>query len=305
MLGGDIEVGSELGKGSTFTVRLPRRATDGLEEAGAAQLATSDGPSAGDSARAAKGSVLVIDDDPVVHDLMTTFLTREGYSVTVARGGEEGLRCARQMRPDLITLDVSMPGMDGWSVLSALKTDADLRDTPVILLTMVEDRKLGYALGAAEYLMKPLDRERLAAVLRKHSHLRGKNPILVVEDDAITRELLCASLAKAGWAVQTAGNGRLALQKVVETCPCLVLLDLMMPEMDGFSFVEEFRRIPAAKDVPVVILTAKDLTSEDRQRLNGHVETIMAKGEGMKVVLRKVQEMLAQKVNGIGPGPEI
>jgi PAS domain S-box-containing protein len=304
MLGGDIEVGSELGKGSTFTVRLPRWATDGLEETGAAQFAASEAASAGNCATVAKRSVLVIDDDPVVHDLMTTFLTREGYSVTVARGGEEGLRCARQMRPDVITLDVSMPGMDGWSVLSALKTDADLRDTPVILLTMVEDRQLGYALGAAEYLMMPLDRERLAAVLRKHSHLRDTNPILVVEDDPITRELLCASLAKAGWAVQTAENGRLALKKVVETCPCLVLLDLMMPEMDGFSFVDEFRRIPAAKDVPVVVLTAKDLTSEDRRRLNGHVGTIMAKGEGMKVVLRKVQKMLAQKVNGTGGGQQ-
>jgi PAS domain S-box-containing protein len=293
MLGGDIEVNSELGKGSTFTVRLPRRAMDCPAEAVAAPLAAKHAHSTGDGDTAAKRSVLVIDDDPVVHDLMRAFLTREGYSVTVARGGEEGLRCARQMRPDVITLDVSMPGMDGWSVLSALKTDADVRDTPVILLTMVDDRQLGYALGAADYLMKPLDRERLLPVLRKHSHLRDKNPILVVEDDAVTRELLCASLAKEGWAVQSAGNGRLALKKVEETCPCLVLLDLMMPEMDGFSFMEEFRRIPAAKDVPVVILTAKDLTSEDRQRLDGDVEIIVAKGDGTRVVLRKVQQMLA------------
>ena len=113
----------------------------------------------------------------------------------------------------MITLDISMPGMDGWSVLSALKTDPDLSDTPVIVLTMVDNRNLGYALGATDYLMKPVDRERLAAVLRKYSRLRDDNPILVVEDDESTRELLCAILAKDGWAVQTAENGRIALKR--------------------------------------------------------------------------------------------
>ena len=299
MLSGDIEVESELGKGSAFTVRLPKLA---MHDTGASTVAppAAAQSGAGDPGASPNGSVLVIDDDPVIRHLMSTFLARDGYSVTVAGSGEEGLRCARQTRPDLITLDVSMPGMDGWNVLSALKSDADLCDTPVIMLTMVDAMNLGYTLGATDYLMKPIDRERLTAVLRKYGPLRDESPILVVEDDATTRELLCANLAKAGWAVQTAENGRVALHRAAQTRPCLVLLDLMMPEMDGFCFVEEFRRLPAVKDVPIIVLTAKDLTTDDWKRLNGHVESIMAKGNGTGAVLGKVREMLARRVSGNG-----
>ena len=202
---------------------------------------------------------------------------------------------AREVKPDVITLDIAMPGMDGWSVLSALKDDPDLRETPVVILTMVDNKNLGYALGATQYLMKPIDRERLVAVLRKYSRL-SHDPILVVDDDANTRDLLRSILTKDGWNVQTAENGRVALEKVRSARPGLVLLDLMMPEMDGFAFIEEFRKLPSAGDVPVVVLTAKDLSGEDRRRLNGHVKKIMAKGEGIESVLKKVQELVAQCV---------
>ncbi len=203
------------------------------------------------------------------------------------------MRCARQTRPDVITLDISMPGMDGWSILSALKTDPALSDTPVIVLTMGDGRSLGYALGATDYLTKPIDRERLASVLGKYSRLRDKDPILVVEDDPSTRELLCASLAKDGWKVQTAENGRVALKAVAKTRPGLVLLDLMMPEMNGFSLVDEFRQLPMG-DVPIVVLTAYH--PEERMRLNGQVESIMVKGEGTGVVLKTVREMLVRNL---------
>ncbi len=300
MMGGDIAVESETGRGSTFTVRLPRRAGHRTVSADTVQ------PPAGQSepafrATGANGSVLVIDDDPTTQDLMRAFLTREGYSVTVATSGEEGLRCARRIRPDIITLDILMPSMDGWSVLAALKSDPDLSDTPVIVLTMVDSRNMGYALGATDYLMKPVDRERLAAVLRKYGRLRGKDPILVIEDDANTRDLLCAILTRDGWAVQTAENGRIAMKKVTETRPCLVLLDLMMPEMDGFSFVDEFRRRQDVSDVPIVVLTAKDLTREDRNRLTGHVESVMVKGEGTGAVLARVRELLSKCAIGRDP----
>jgi CheY-like chemotaxis protein len=239
--------------------------------------------------------VLVIDDDPVIQDLMQSFLTRQGYTVTVADSGPTGLLRAREMKPDVITLDIAMPEMDGWSVLSVLKNDPDLGEIPIVILTMVDNKNLGYALGATDYLMKPIDRDRLAAVLRKYSRLRC-DPILVVEDDPNTRDLLRAILTKDGWSVQTAENGRVALEKATNTRPGLVLLDLMMPEMDGFAFLEEFRKLPSTGEVPVIVLTAKDLTGEDRKRLNGHVKKIMAKGEGVESVLKKVRELVAQCV---------
>ena len=291
IMSGTIVVESELGKGTTFTVRLPQRAE---KETDLSLRVTSAAPITS-PARESIGHVLVIDDDPVIQDLMKSFLAREGYTVTVADSGLTGLLRAREVKPDVITLDIAMPGMDGWSVLSALKDDPDLRETPVVILTMVDNKNLGYALGATQYLMKPIDRERLVAVLRKYSRL-SHDPILVVDDDANTRDLLRSILTKDGWNIQTAENGRVALEKVRSTRPGLVLLDLMMPEMDGFAFIEEFRKLPAAGDVPIVVLTAKDLTGEDRRRLNGHVKRIMAKGDGIESVLKKVQELVAQCV---------
>jgi signal transduction histidine kinase/CheY-like chemotaxis protein len=292
MMGGSIQLESLPGKGTTFTVRLPKRGGDQSEPPPPVASLTGFVPSPD---RESIGHVLVIDDDPVVQELMKSFLTREGYRVTVADSGPAGLLCAREIKPDVITLDVAMPGMDGWSVLSVLKHDPELHEIPVVILTMSDNKSLGYALGATEYLMKPIDRDRMAAVLRKYSRL-SHNPILVVEDDPNTRDLLRSILTKDGWTVQTAENGRIALGKVSNIHPGLVLLDLMMPEMDGFAFLEEFRKLPWAGRVPVVVLTAKDLTGEDRKRLNGHVQRIMAKCEGTETVLKKVHELVAQCV---------
>ncbi len=289
MMGGTIAVESQPGKGATFTVRLPKRAGNNADPS-PALVCMAPLPSAN---RESIGHVLVIDDDPVIQDLMKSFLNREGYTVTVADSGPVGMLRAREVRPDVITLDIAMPGMDGWSVLSALKNDPDLHEIPVVILTMADNKNLGYALGATEYLMKPIDRERMAAVLRKYSRL-SHDPILVVEDDTNTRDLLRSILTKDGWTVETAENGRVALGKLSGTRPGLVLLDLMMPEMDGFAFLEEFRKLPWAGGIPVVVLTAKDLTGEDRTRLNGHVQRIMAKGEATESVLKKVQELVAQ-----------
>jgi len=291
MMNGTIDIESEFGKGTTFTVRLPKRARKEVD----LSLAVAPAVPVHSSARDSIGHVLVIDDDPVVQDLMRSFLIREGYMVTMADSGLTGLLRAREMKPDVITLDIAMPGMDGWSVLSALKDDPALREIPVVILTMVDNKNLGYALGATQYLMKPIDRERLVGVLRKYSRL-SHDPILVVDDDPNTRDLLRSILTKDGWSVQTAENGRVALEKVESTPPGLVLLDLMMPEMDGFAFIEEFQKLPWAGDVPLVVLTAKDLTEEDRRRLNGHVKKIMAKGEGIESVLKKVRELVAQCV---------
>ena len=240
--------------------------------------------------------MLVIDDEAAVRDLMQRFLTREGFHVVVAAGGEEGLRRARELRPDAITLDVMMPGMDGWAVLSALKGDPSVADIPVIMLTIVDDRNLGYALGASEYLTKPIDRERLVAVLTKY---RRDLPVLVVDDDAGVRQLLRRMLEPAGYTVVEAANGREALERLREAAPGVILLDLMMPEMDGFEFVAEVRRHEALRAIPIVVITARDLSREDHERLNGYVHAILQKGAYSRdQLLTEVRELVAASVAG-------
>jgi GAF domain-containing protein/DNA-binding response OmpR family regulator/anti-sigma regulatory factor (Ser/Thr protein kinase) len=292
MMGGDVTVESESGRGSTFTIRLPAHVTETVEPVSPPAPAEASAPGI--------GTVLVIDDEPAIRDLMQRFLTREGFRVVTAAGGEEGLRRARELRPDAITLDVMMPGMDGWAVLSALKADPVVADIPVVMLTIVDDRNLGYALGAADYLTKPIDRERLVTVLRQH---RRDRPVLVVDDDAGLRQLLRRMLEPEGYTVVEAENGRVALERLRDVAPSVVLLDLMMPEMDGFAFVAEFRRHEPWRAIPIVVITAKDLSRADRERLNGYVERILQKGAyGREQLLAEVRELVAQSVARRRPG---
>jgi CheY-like chemotaxis protein len=167
--------------------------------------------------------------------------------------------------------------MDGWAVLAALKSDPNLRSIPVILQTILEDRNLGFSMGAAEYLTKPVDRKQLTALVRRYVPVDTGGRILVVEDDVPTRAMLERTLSKAGWQVEEAENGRVALDRVAERPPSLVLLDLMMPEMDGFEFLDQLRRTEPEKGIPVIVITAKTLTEADRDRLNGGVERIVMK----------------------------
>jgi len=286
MMGGDVTVESTAGHGSTFIIRLPALVAETIEQAQA--------PAAFERAESGVGTVLVIDDEAAVRDLMQRFLTKEGFRVVTAAGGEDGLRYARELRPDAITLDVMMPGMDGWAVLSALKADPDVTDIPVIMLTIVDDRNLGYALGASDYLTKPIDRERLVAVLRKH---RRDLPVLIVDDDAVLRQLLRRTLEPEGYTIVEAENGRAALDRLREITPSVILLDLMMPEMDGFEFVTEFRRHEGWRAIPIVVITARDLSREDRERLNGYVEKILQKGEhGRDHLLAEVRELVQSSV---------
>ena len=222
--------------------------------------------------------MLAIDDEPDARDLLKRMMTREGFAVVTAASGEEGLRLARTLRPDAITLDVMMPGMDGWTVLAQLKADPDLAQIPVIIVTIVDRHEMGFALGAADYVTKPIDSERLTQLLRKYRCQRPPCPILLVEDDAPTREMVRRTLEKAGWTVAEADNGRVALERLPEVKPELIILDLMMPEMDGFEFLEALRRDEAMAAVPVIVVTAKDLTEQDRQRLNGRVKQVLQKG---------------------------
>jgi CheY-like chemotaxis protein len=187
-----------------------------------------------------------------------------------------------------------MPGMDGWAVLSALKADPNVADIPVVMLTIVDDKNLGYALGASDYLTKPIDRDRLVTVLKQH---RRDRPVLVVDDDAEVRRLLRRMLEPEGYAVVEAENGRVALDRLRDVSPSVVMLDLMMPEMDGFEFVAEFRRHEAWRAIPIVVITAKDLSHDDRERLNGYVQKILQKGaHGREQLLAEVRELVTTSV---------
>ena len=242
--------------------------------------------------------ILVIDDDPAVQELMRRSLEKDGFRVVVAADGKTGLELAKHLQPAVITLDVMMPQMDGWSVLTALKADPATADIPVIVLTIVDDKQMGFALGAADYFTKPIDFERLHPVLAQYRKPAKDQTVLVVEDDAGVRGILRLSLMEAGWQVAEAANGRMGLAKLNDSLPVLIVLDLLMPEMDGFEFMAALRQRPDAQHLPVIVITAKDLTEEDHRRLNGGVERIIQKNASAQgEVLDLVRALLVGKMD--------
>jgi signal transduction histidine kinase/CheY-like chemotaxis protein len=301
MMGGDVTVRSVPGEGSVFTIKLPAVVGEAKLEtvsdaAGVEAVFASLHDGGGDDIQplpSAASCVLVIDDDPTQRDLIRRFLKKEGFSVCTAARGEAGLRLARQLRPVAITLDVMMPGMDGWTVLSALKADRELRDIPVIMLTMVDDPDRGFALGASDIATKPVDRARLSQILRKYTCPNPPCPVLLVEDDSATREVTRSILEKEGWKVSEAENGRVALEIMERERPRVIVLDLMMPEMDGFEFAARVRQKIEWRLIPIVVLTAYDLSNEDRRRLNGYVELVLRKtGDSRESLLHQLRDFL-------------
>jgi len=274
LMGGTITATSEPGKGSTFTIRLPLAG-----QASAVAVSPEPEPVArpSPSGEPRAGSILVVDDDPTVHDLMRRTLAKEGFEVEVASSGEEGLRRAREIHPAAITLDVFMPGMDGWTVLSALKNDPEVAGIPVVLVTIADDRQRGCVLGAAEFLQKPVEPERLVEALRKWQPQRTAGPVLLVDDDGASRDRNARALRQKFGPVMEAADGRAALAALTRQKPGLIVLDLVMPGMDGFDFIATLRLVEEWRKIPVVVLTAQDIGWEDRQRLQGSVNRILRK----------------------------
>jgi signal transduction histidine kinase/CheY-like chemotaxis protein len=271
MMGGDTLVTSEIDKGSTFTARLPTGP--------ATSAANTDQPAnAPDEPLPSGDCVLVIDDDLTARELIATHLRDAGFSVVTAAGGREGLKRAEELHPVAITLDVLMPDIDGWTVLAALRGNPKLADIPVVMATITDDQQhKGMTLGAAGYLTKPIDRDRLIALLQTYQARARRTRVLLVEDDPAQRERIRSWLEAQQWQISEAENGRVALDRLSGEVPDIILLDLMMPEMDGFQLITALQEQPAWRGIPVIVITSFDLTAADRARLNSGVERVLLK----------------------------
>lgn len=279
MLGGDVTVTSSPGAGSIFTIRLP------LSREEDAPVPRVPPPASSGSTEGAL--VLLVDDDPQIHDLIGTMLAREGYRVDHANGGKEALERARAQRPTVILLDVMMPQIDGWAVLGILKNDSALRDIPVVIVSLLDERPLGLTLGAAEFLNKPVDRGKLIETVRAYAGA-ASGRVLVVDDNPDDCEVVSRALAAQGYEVALAGDGAAALAWLeANPAPSLMLLDLLMDGMNGFALLDRIRHHETLRDLKVLVLSAMELSSDDQEFLIERGCTIIPKGPNARGALLK------------------
>jgi PAS domain S-box-containing protein len=277
IMGGDVAMTSELGKGSTFTIRLP--AAGAQAAVPATQPAEPARAAAAMPHKGANGkTIMVVDDDATARELISRHLLDAGFEVASAASGIEALKMVRELRPVAITLDVVMPELDGWTVLSALKGDPDLASIPVVMVTITDEKRRAFALGATGYLMKPIDRTKLFNLLAPWRATAGPTRVLVVEDDPDQLRSIGMALAQPNWQIIEAANGRIGLDKIRESVPDVIILDLMMPEMDGFEFMANLQANRDWQHIPIFVVTALDLNERDRRRLNVGMEKILRKG---------------------------
>ncbi|MCP4697700.1 MAG: response regulator [Gammaproteobacteria bacterium] len=290
MMEGTINLESEPAHGAAFTVRLPvytaqeEAAAEGQDEHGNIRNQKNN------------GAVLVIDDDPMTRNLLHNYINKLGYQVVTTKGGQEALTLVSELHPDLITLDVMMPDTEGWLLLSALKSDPDVADIPILMLSMMDDSDTGYSLGVSGYLVKPIDHAQLSGVLDRYrpQGVSLAPLVTVVEDDPTTRNILELMLKKSGWRVSKAENGLEALVSIQKEEPDLILSDLMMPEMDGFELIAKLQQHPLWRSIPIIVLTAKDLSAEERKCLDIGVTKVFQKDACKREeLLEKVRAMLA------------
>jgi signal transduction histidine kinase/DNA-binding response OmpR family regulator/putative methionine-R-sulfoxide reductase with GAF domain len=295
LLGGDITVESELGKGSTFTLIIPAQYRAKSLPPDVSMPTVQEPASVPEAAPvSAAQSVLVIDDDPDAVYLLQESLNRQEFEITGTRHGRDGLRLARERRPQAILLDVLMPGMDGWQVLHDLKEDPITARIPVILLTIVDKKALGFRLGAAAYLLKPLDPVAVRDALNRVIGAAPPRPkhVLVMDDDPNVANMLRQSLPEAEFKLDSALDGVAGLQAIEASRPDVLLLDLIMPRLDGFGVIDSLRADPRTRDLPIIVISAKDLSAGEAQRLKETVALVMQK-QGFQ------SEKLVDEINDI------
>ena len=288
---------SAVGQGSTFTVTLP------LDQVGvqtAANTETAPSPEKGQPTGLPHTNiVLAIDDDPHAIDLIQENLAEAGYRVVGATSGRDGVQKARALRPCVIILDILMPEQDGWQILHELKTDTSTRDIPIIVSSIVDNKGLGYRLGAADYLPKPLDRETILTTLARLA-LQPQSRLLVVDDDPHVIDLIRQLLEDAPYILEAAVDGQAALEAISRQRPDIILLDLLMPRMDGFAVLDHLQRDPQARNIPVIVVTAKTLTTQETALLQQRARAVIQKhGLERHALLQEVQAALLASQQGL------
>lgn len=301
MMHGTIEIESAPNQGTTFTVTLPQSIEDTGEKKAPAIAPAEKAP----APLPTNTAVLVVDDDQGVRDLLFRYLSKEGYLVECVASGDEGIKRAKEILPMAIILDVMMPRKDGWAVLQDIKNDPTLKSIPVVMYTMLDEKNFGLAIGASEYLIKPVNKEKILQVLEKYKQRAPSEYILIVDDNPDLRTMASRAIQKAGWEVRTADNGKSALALLEIILPSIIFLDIMMPVMDGFEFLSIFQNREEWKHIPVVVITSKDLMAEERQQLNGIVKKVIQKGDFTPEKLLKqisflIPQLTTQNISLIG-----